>query len=771
MMGGMFSRRVSRNLFAELLAAYNDNQIDQFKALLALPDMKSGILNRFADTTEERTLLYCACRDGKVEFVRALLSDKRVNVNLSAKNGMTPLYSACLNNRENVVVLLVAHPKIDINKATQLGFTPLYVACENGRLELVRRLMSHSKIEPHSQTEKGADRPYCTAFQVACTEGHLAIIEFMVSFPRFSFSSAAESGLSHACTGGHLEIFKFLAERVKKSSWGMQNVIYAVFKSGRIEFFNYILSKTVLFSMKDMWRVACAVNQTTNIQFIEILLNSPYVERLFDSGVPVVHYALESGKKEIVDLVLDIPNIDVNGLHEAFHSYYIVETTPLTALCSSVKIDRSLFSAGYHLEMYRNNSQAHRELCEFFIADRRVDVNKRARGDSGDTPLFTACHVGNLPAVQALLRHPNLDFSLKCLGTEYKTALEEASGLRKYHGDRVHDDMQGCEITGPNIPRIIWGEIVNEIKAEIQYRKVHHRPRNPIRWRAAAVSPGSLLELEPGLFPMTSSTSVKSTSLYNIYQAQWGRRVVQIKQLKISTLTPAAKREFFSQLTALASLSDSHATYVLSVYGACRVPGNLYYVSEYMMSVSLIDWLSSNREAPWERFLALARNVITAMISLNEKGICYSGIEAKDICVANDRAFVENIDFPLLKSEAGVVSATAYMAPEVLQGLTSTSTSTSQSDIYSVGVLLAVFGMRSEPFSNLALSSFVMMKTIIDEDREIEKTRLRESAPPKFAKLVFSCWDKAVSRRPSLHEVGDVIFSADLDAEALSLRK
>ena len=88
--------------------------------------------------------LYQACSDGKVEEVQKLLQNEQININWQNQNYPygTPFYIACNYGRIDIVKLLLNDIRVDISKATKYGYTPFYIACEKGHIEIVKYLLA-----------------------------------------------------------------------------------------------------------------------------------------------------------------------------------------------------------------------------------------------------------------------------------------------------------------------------------------------------------------------------------------------------------------------------------------------------------------------------------------------------------------------------------------------------------------------------------------------------------------------------------------------------
>ena len=60
-----------------------------------------------------------------MEVVLLLLADRRIDVDKSTKNKVTPFFMACLTGNRELVALLLGDKRIDVNEPEEAGYTPL----------------------------------------------------------------------------------------------------------------------------------------------------------------------------------------------------------------------------------------------------------------------------------------------------------------------------------------------------------------------------------------------------------------------------------------------------------------------------------------------------------------------------------------------------------------------------------------------------------------------------------------------------------------------
>jgi hypothetical protein len=131
-----------------ILIAFQDGNCEALKILISspLPDLFEDEIN----------LLHCVVLTSKVEFLRILLSDKRIDINrlVGDSDGRTPLMVACTSGKVEMVQELLSHPKIDVNAQDEnREWFALCYALHMGTPAMVQMLLSHKDIS-HSNIQE-----------------------------------------------------------------------------------------------------------------------------------------------------------------------------------------------------------------------------------------------------------------------------------------------------------------------------------------------------------------------------------------------------------------------------------------------------------------------------------------------------------------------------------------------------------------------------------------------------------------------------------------
>ena len=166
-------------------------------------------------------ILGFAVIDGKIDEIKIILKDHRVNVNLLSPVGISPLHQAVINDNEEITALLLNHPDIDVNlmepfhhdneggntaltiacnrghteivrmllgskginvnvPSGPIGTNPLWVAAHNGKVEIARMLLNNKSIDANCRSDVTKGGSGKSAFCIACCQGHPEIVKLFL---------------------------------------------------------------------------------------------------------------------------------------------------------------------------------------------------------------------------------------------------------------------------------------------------------------------------------------------------------------------------------------------------------------------------------------------------------------------------------------------------------------------------------------------------------------------------------------------------------------
>ena len=147
----------------QLMNSWKAKDLDTFCKLLKHPDVSADYW--YGDPVHA-TLLYLACKDDAIEYVRALLNAKAEPNNLNQIRNKAPIHVAAESVRYEVLEALLEDQRTDVNILDNFGDTPLHIIAKQklrGQSEevvykyirCIQLLMHHKKIKVNVSNKKG----------------------------------------------------------------------------------------------------------------------------------------------------------------------------------------------------------------------------------------------------------------------------------------------------------------------------------------------------------------------------------------------------------------------------------------------------------------------------------------------------------------------------------------------------------------------------------------------------------------------------------------
>ena len=153
---------------------------------------------------DDESPLYIACKCGKYEIVKKLLSFSEININIEKKSGVTPLYITCQYGFLSIVELLLEDKRIDVNKRRICGADSFFISCEKGHYDIINRLLKDSRIDVNRRRKDGT-----SPFEMACEKGNCKIVDMLLKDQRILVNEQNNNGLTPlhiACATGNYNI-------------------------------------------------------------------------------------------------------------------------------------------------------------------------------------------------------------------------------------------------------------------------------------------------------------------------------------------------------------------------------------------------------------------------------------------------------------------------------------------------------------------------------------------------------------------------------------
>jgi hypothetical protein len=261
------------------------------------------------------------------------------------------------------------------------------------------------------------------------------------------------------------------------------------------------------------------------------------------------------------------------------------------------------------------------------------------------------------------------------------------------------------------------------------------------------------------------------------------KRPVAIKILQPRyALDATFQRRLEREARHIASLQCANVVAIYDVDSTVETP---FIVMELVEGISLRDLLDYAGQLPVARVLAIADDVLSALVSAHESGLIHRDIKPANILLER-RGPAKVTDFGISRSIAQTTDITidglftgtiAYSSPEQLSGDPVGTTS----DLYSLGCVLYECLCGSPPFGATEASHAAFQQRFA-EPQSIEARRM--DVPPPLAAAVMSALEKDPGRRfasasemrmavqaaAGVHREGDQVASSTVNAQGHEVR-
>ena len=143
---------------------------------IAKPFLKGGYVDPNTPFNPDGdTAIHDSAHKGRLNIVRYLVEEAKVDPNKEGAYGWTAIYIAAFNGHLDIVRYLVEKAKVDPNKTAENGWTLTHDAANEGHLDIVRYLVEQAKVDPNKANNDG-----WTPIYIAAQEGHLDVLEYLI---------------------------------------------------------------------------------------------------------------------------------------------------------------------------------------------------------------------------------------------------------------------------------------------------------------------------------------------------------------------------------------------------------------------------------------------------------------------------------------------------------------------------------------------------------------------------------------------------------------
>ena len=394
------------------------------------------------ENISKRTPLHYACLSGQLEVVKYLnnhLLEHQLNPESSDTEGNRPLHLACKYGHLHLVQYLVNESNRSLvqDYADSKGCTCLFWACWNGNLSLVKWLINYCKCSPncrnhhrkpwvHTNYEAGLysesgvdylDRSYSTPLHIAAYQGHMDIVDYLVSDAKCDLNCQTDGGntpLTLASEHGHLDVVEYL-HKCGRTQHVMKALKIAC-RKGHLHIAKYLIkyNPQCIVDTGNMTPLheACFGGHLSVVKFL--VEEHPYdPECTIENGLTPLHLACNYGHLAIAKYLITEQNASphrtsdtmTTPLHSATWSgnlelvKYLINEQQCDPCCENISkrtpLHYACLSGQLEVVKYLNNHLLEHQL------------NPESSDTEGNRPLHLACKYGHLHLVQYLVNESN----------------------------------------------------------------------------------------------------------------------------------------------------------------------------------------------------------------------------------------------------------------------------------------------------------------------------------------------------------------------------
>jgi len=402
---------------------------------------------------ENRTMppLVAAAKTGRLNIVRRLLKHRDININASEYLLETAISIAAKEGHWDVVEFLLSQEGIDLSA----GATPvLHSAVAHGKGLLVEKLIARDDVDINCLSYSGR-----TAAVVAGAHGKLAILQALLSHTSIQLNGLALP-LVEAAAEGHEEVVRWLLSRsdidVNQIDGYGYTAVGKAANRGQEAVLEALLNHPGV-SVNAGNPPLCQAVLSGHTKIVKRLLSCEGIDvTAVDTSVragTAFSIACQRGEKEIVELLLDVPGIDINARAKGFDGCGCSAVAWAIKNCHA-DIVKQIVATGRTIELnYVCPETGHTPLMratqDSLLSDAVLAILSTPRADLGleyegnDIAALVLSAIANRlsqAAIAALIRHPRSDISkfgsralVRAAGTEgmkeTMKLLLEAGGL------------------------------------------------------------------------------------------------------------------------------------------------------------------------------------------------------------------------------------------------------------------------------------------------------------------------------------------------------
>lgn len=232
-------------------------------------------------------------------------------------------------------------------------------------------------------------------------------------------------------------------------------------------------------------------------------------------------------------------------------------------------------------------------------------------------------------------------------------------------------------------------------------------------------------------------------------------RKVAVKTFKIDSNDIEAIKRFNREANAVTTLSHEN---IVSIYGVENEDNFYYLILEYVEGQTLKDYMNKNKNISLEGILRIGKQIALALAHAHENGIIHRDIKPQNIlltkdlnCKITDFGISRTYGDTTLTQTNQMLGTVYYLSPEQARG----NVATSQSDIYSLGIILFELLTGKIPFNGESAVA-IALKHLQEQLPNIDS--YRSNVPQSLKNVII----KSTMKNPNERYVNAIELHDDL---------
>jgi len=241
-----------------------------------------------------------------------------------------------------------------------------------------------------------------------------------------------------------------------------------------------------------------------------------------------------------------------------------------------------------------------------------------------------------------------------------------------------------------------------------------------------------------------------------VQRAEWHGKIVAIKIIDMNVVG----KEYQDEVENLSKLRHKN---IIRLFGTSINKQNIYLVMEFAECGSLHNLLHPEPDNELVEYnlghvfnwSLQSAEAVEYLHSLEPK-VIHRDLKSPNMLLLDNGKVIKICDFGTatqIKTEmTSTKGSAAWMAPEVFEG----KRYSEKCDVYSFGIVLWEMLSRKKPFDEIGAPAFRILWAVHSGTRPPPLQKI----PDTLHKLMESCWDKVVAKRPSFSEIANYFREA-----------